>query len=136
MGELETLFAPDRVAVVGASNEEGSVGHAVTHNLLDAFDGEVLAVNPNQETVLGLPCYDDVRETDADLAVVAVPPTAAVEVVRGAAGAGIQSVVVVTAGFSEAGEAARERELLDIAETHGMNLVGPNSLGVMSTPVG
>ena len=136
MGELETLFAPDRVAVVGASNEDGSVGHAVTHNLLDAFDGEVLAVNPNQETVLGLPCYDDLRETDADLAVVAVPPTAAVEVVRSAARAGIENVVVITAGFSEAGEAARERELLDIAETHGMNLVGPNSLGVMSTPVG
>jgi acetyl coenzyme A synthetase (ADP forming)-like protein len=135
MGELETLFAPDRVAVVGASNEEGSVGHAVTRNLLDAFDGEVLAVNPNQETVLGVPCYDDVRETDADLAVVAVPPTAAVEVVRSAARAGIQNVVVITAGFSEAGEAARERELLDIAGEHGMNLVGPNSLGVMSTPV-
>jgi acetyl coenzyme A synthetase (ADP forming)-like protein len=135
MGELETLFAPDRVAVVGASNEEESVGHAVTRNLLDAFDGEVLAVNPNQETVLGVPCYDDVRETDADLAVVAVPPTAAVEVVRSAARAGIQNVVVITAGFSEAGEAARERELLDIAGEHGMNLVGPNSLGVMSTPV-
>ena len=135
MGELETLFAPDRVAVVGASSEEGSVGHAVTRNLLDAFDGEVLAVNPNQETVLGVPCYDDVRETDADLAVVAVPPTAAVEVVRSAARAGIQNVVVITAGFSEAGEAARERELLDIAGEHGMNLVGPNSLGVMSTPV-
>ena len=135
MGELETLFAPDRVAVVGASNEEGSVGHAVTRNLLDTFDGEVLAVNPNQETVLGVPCYDDVRETDADLAVVAVPPTAAVEVVRSAASAGIQNVVVITAGFSEAGEAARERELVDIAGEHGMNLVGPNSLGVMSTPV-
>jgi len=135
MGELETLFAPDQVAVVGASSEEGSVGHAVTRNLLDAFDGEVLAVNPNQETVLGVPCYDDVRETDADLAVVAVPPTAAVEVVRSAARAGIQNVVVITAGFSEAGEAARERELLDIAGEHGMNLVGPNSLGVMSTPV-
>jgi acetyl coenzyme A synthetase (ADP forming)-like protein len=135
MGELQTLFAPDRVAVVGASEEEGSVGYAVTQNLQETFDGEVLAVNPNQETVLGLPCYDDVRETGADLAVVAVPPTAAVEVVRSAASAGIRNVVVVTAGFSEAGEAARERELVDIAEEHDLNLVGPNSLGVMSTPV-
>jgi acetyltransferase len=135
MGELETLFAPDRVAVVGASEEEGSVGYAVTQNLLETFDGEVLAVNPSRETVFGLPCYDDVRETEADLAVVAVPPTAAVEVVRSAAGAGIENVVVITAGFSEAGEASRERELLSIAEEHDLNLVGPNSLGILSTPV-
>jgi acetyl coenzyme A synthetase (ADP forming)-like protein len=136
MGELETLFAPDRVAVVGASDEEGSVGYAVTRNLLDSFDGEVLAVNPNREAVLGLPCYDDVRETGADLAVVAVPPTVAVEVVRGAGSAGIENVVVITAGFSEAGEATREQELRRIAAEHDLNLVGPNSLGVMSTPVG
>jgi acetyl coenzyme A synthetase (ADP forming)-like protein len=135
MGELETLFAPDRVAVVGASDEEGSVGHAVTRNLLDTFDGEVLAVNPNRETVLGLACYDDVGETDADLAVVVVPATVAVGVVRSAAAAGIDNVVVITAGFSEAGEAGRERELRDIAGEHDLNLVGPNSLGIMSTAV-
>jgi acetyltransferase len=136
MGELETLFAPDRVAVVGASEEAGSVGRAVTANLLEAFDGEVLAVNPNSETVLGLPCYDDIRATDADLAVVVVPPSIAVEVVRSAGRAGIGSVVVITAGFSEAGEAARERELREIATEYDIDLVGPNSLGVLSTPVG
>jgi len=136
MGELETLFTPDRVAVVGASEEAGSVGRAVTANLLDAFDGEVLAVNPNSETVLGLPCYDDVRATDADLAVVVVPPAVAVEVVRSAGRAGIGSVVVITAGFREAGEAARERELREIAAEYDLDLVGPNSLGVLSTPVG
>ncbi len=136
MGELETPFAPDRVAVVGASEEAGSVGRAVTANLLEAFDGEVLAVNPNSETVLGLPCYDDVRATDADLAVVVVSPAVAVEVVRSAGRAGIGNVVVITAGFSEAGEASREQELRAIAERYDLNLVGPNSLGVLSTAVG
>lgn len=136
MGELSTLFAPSRIAVVGASEEEGTVGHAVTRNLLEAFDGEVLAVNPNRETVLGLSCYDDVREVDADLAVVAVPASAAVEVVRGAAEAGIENVVVITAGFSEAGNVGHERDLVAIAEEYDLNLVGPNSLGILSTAVG
>ena len=136
MGELSTLFAPSRVAVVGASEQEGTVGHAVTRNLLAAFDGEVVAVNPNRETVLGLPCHDDLHEVDADLAVVAVPASAAVEVVRDAAEAGIENVVVITAGFSEAGNAGRERDLVAIAEEYDLNLVGPNSLGILSTAVG
>ena len=136
MGTLSTLFAPDGVAVVGASGQEGSVGHAVTRNLLDTFQGEVLAVNPNREQVLGLPCHDDVGETGADLAVVAVPADVAVEVVRNAGVAGIENVVVITAGFSEAGDADRERELVAAAEEHDLNLVGPNSLGILSTEVG
>jgi len=139
MGSLATLFAPERVAVVGASDEEGSVGHAVTRNLLEHFAGSVVAVNPNQEAVLGLSCYDSLSEADpVDVAVVAVPPAVAVDVVREAGEVGVENVVVITAGFSEAGSegAARERDLVAIAEEYDLNLVGPNSLGVMSTGVG
>ncbi|MEF8887053.1 MAG: acetate--CoA ligase family protein [Haloarculaceae archaeon] len=142
MGRLSTLFAPDRVAVVGASDEAGSVGRAVTGHLVEDFAGEVLAVNPNRETVLGLACHDSLSALDApgevDVAVVLVPPEPAVEAVREAGAVGIENVVVVTAGFSEAGSegAARERELAAAAEEHDLNLVGPNSLGIMSTPSG
>jgi len=139
MGELETLFAPTRVAVVGASNEEGSVGWAVTRNLIESFDGEVLPVNPQQSTVLGLACHDDVAEvTPIDVAIISVPVEIAVQEVREAAEAGVENVVVITAGFSEAGAdgASRERELVAVAEEYDLNLVGPNSLGVMSTGVG
>jgi len=142
MGRLSTLFAPDRVAVVGATDSEGSVGHAVTTNLLDSFTGEVLAVNPNKETVLGLPCYDNLVDLDdsssVDVAVVVVPPTVAVEVIENAGEAGIENVVVITAGFGETGSdgAERERRLREAAREYDLNLVGPNSLGVMSTPVG
>ncbi|MEF8900598.1 MAG: acetate--CoA ligase family protein [Halovenus sp.] len=139
MGELATLFAPDRVAVIGASDEKGSVGRAVTENLLTAFEGTVLAVNPNKASVLGLDCHDDIGDVSGvDVAVVVVPPPVAVEAVRDAGRAGIENVVVITAGFSEAGSegAAREAELVDIAEEYDLNLVGPNCLGVMSTGVG
>jgi acetyltransferase len=139
MGTLGTLFAPERVAVVGASTQEGSVGRAVTSNLVDSFDGEVLAVNPNSDEVLGLDCHDSLAGlSDVDVAVVVVPPDIAVEAVREAGETGIDNVVVITAGFSEAGSegAARERELVDIAQQYDLNLVGPNCVGVMSTGVG
>ncbi|MDQ2072176.1 acetate--CoA ligase [Haloarcula sp. H-GB4] len=142
MGRLSTLFAPERVAVVGATDSEGSVGHAVTTNLLDSFAGEVVAVNPNKETVLGLPCYNNLDGLEdpgsVDVAVVVVPPTVAVEVIENAGEAGIENVVVITAGFGETGSdgAEREQRLRDAASEYDLNLVGPNSLGVMSTPVG
>jgi len=139
-GALSSLFAPDRVAVVGASGEAGSVGRAILENLQADFAGDVLAVNPNRETVLGTACHDAVSDIEApvDLAVVVVPPEVAVDAVRDAGEAGVDAVVVITAGFGEAGAegATRERELREAAATHDIALVGPNSLGVMSTPVG
>ena len=136
---LTDLFAPSRVAVVGATESEGSIGRAIVTNLRDEFDGETVPVNPNYDSVFGLDCYPDLASApDIDLAIVVVPPHVAVDVVRGAGEAGIENVVVITAGFGETGSegASRERELQDIAEEYDLNLVGPNSLGVMSTPVG
>ncbi|WP_231183440.1 acetate--CoA ligase [Haladaptatus sp. DYF46] len=136
---LTDLFAPSRVAVVGATENEGSIGRAIVTNLRDEFDGETVPVNPNYDEVFGLHCYPDLASApDIDLAVVVVPPRIAVDVVRGAGEAGVRNVVVITAGFGETGSegAERERELQDIAAEYDLNLVGPNSLGVMSTPVG
>ncbi|WP_277556250.1 acetate--CoA ligase family protein [Halobaculum limi] len=138
MSTLAGLFAPDRVAVVGATEREGSVGRAVTENLLDRFDGAVIPVNPKRETVLGTPCVASVAEADPDMAVVAVPPGAVLDVVRECGEAGVQNVVVLTAGFGETGAegADRERQLRGVAAEYDLNVVGPNSLGVMSSPVG
>ncbi|RXK49025.1 acetate--CoA ligase alpha subunit [Halorientalis pallida] len=140
MGELATMFAPDRVAVVGATESEGSVGRAITSNLAADFDGEVVPVNPNAESVLGLPCYEDVGSVPGtvDVAVVVVPASIAVDVVASCGEAGIENVVVITAGFSEAGSdgASRERRLREVADEYDLNVVGPNSLGIMSTGVG
>ncbi len=137
MGELTELFAPERVAVVGATEREGSIGRAIMENLVDEFDGEVVPVNPKYDEIMGLSCVSDVSESGADMAVVVVPPKIAVEAVRQAGQAGIRNVVVITAGFSETGSegASREQELREISEEYDINLVGPNCLGVMSTPV-
>jgi acetyl coenzyme A synthetase (ADP forming)-like protein len=136
---LTDLFTPSRVAVVGATENEGSIGRAIVTNLRDEFDGETVPVNPNYDEVFGLDCYPDLASApDIDLAIIVVPPHIAVDVVRGAGEAGVRNVVVITAGFGETGSegAERERELQDIAAEYDLNLVGPNSLGVMSTPVG
>ncbi|MDJ1433464.1 acetate--CoA ligase [Halostagnicola sp. A-GB9-2] len=139
MGRLSELFEPDTVAVVGATDREGAVGRAILENLSSGFAGEVVPVNPNRDTVLGLECYADLESAPAvDLAIVIVPPLVVLETLREIGEAGTENVVVITAGFSETGVegAERERELREIAETYDLNVVGPNSLGVMSTPVG
>ncbi|MDS0293191.1 acetate--CoA ligase family protein [Halogeometricum luteum] len=138
MGELSELFVPRRVAVVGATEREGSVGRAIMENLIEDFDGDVVPVNPKYDEVFGVPAVAGVGESDADLAIVVVPPHIAVDAVREAGEAGIRNVVVITAGFGETGSegASREQELTEVAEAYDLNLVGPNSLGVMSTPTG
>ena len=70
MGTLSALFTPERVAVVGATERQGSVGRALVENLTADFDGTVVPVNPNYESVRGLDCVDSVSEADADLVVV------------------------------------------------------------------
>ncbi|WP_138006032.1 acetate--CoA ligase family protein [Halalkalirubrum salinum] len=138
MGTLTELFAPDRIAVIGATEREGSIGRAVTTNLIADFKGTVVPVNPNYDEVLGLPCVEDIAAANADMAVVVVPPKIALQAVEEAGKAGVKNVVVITAGFGETGGdgASREQRLRKIAETYDLNVVGPNSLGIMSTTTG
>ncbi|MCW7080230.1 MAG: acetate--CoA ligase family protein [Candidatus Methanospirare jalkutatii] len=136
MRELERLFNPRTVAVVGATPKEGKVGNTLLRNLL-RFEGEVFAVNPKYERVLGVRCFPSLREipADVDLVVVAVPAHAVLGVLEECASLNIQNVVVISAGFKEAGKegAALEAELVRICRRNGINLVGPNCLGVIST---
>ena len=131
------LFDPDRVAVVGGTDSEGSIGRAIMENL-ESFEGTVVPINPKKDEVLGHPAVASVEDIQEpiDLAVVVVPPQIALEATRELGENGVKNVVVITAGFGEAGSdgATRERELTAIAEEYEMNLVGPNSLGLMSTP--
>ncbi len=135
---VDGLFEPERVAVVGATEREGSIGRAIVENL-QGFDGDVVGVNPGYDEVLGVPCYPEIADVPGvDVAVIVVPASVAVQEVREAAEADVRNVVVITAGFGETGAegAARERELVAVADEHDLALVGPNSLGVMSTPRG
>ncbi len=138
MVTVSGVFDPERVAIVGATERDGSVGRAITENLLEDFGGEIVPVNPNVDRVFEVDCRDTVTGADVDLAVIAVPPEAALEAVETAGTEGIENIVVITAGFGETGSegARRERRLQELAAEYDLNIVGPNSLGVISTPSG
>lgn len=134
--DLSGLFAPDRVAVVGASDREGSIGRLLVENL-DSYAGKVVPVSARADTVFGQSAPDSLDETGTvDLVVVAIPPEDTLAVLETAGEQGTENAVVVTAGFEESGGDEYADRLQDIAAQYGMNVVGPNSMGVMSTATG
>ncbi len=126
---LARVLSPRSVAVIGASRDEGAIGHKVLRNLLDGgFAGPIHPVNPNAVEVAGLACHSKVPD-GVDLAVVAVPARYVLDVARDCANAGVAGLVVLTSGFAETGQRDVESELLGICRTAGMRLVGPELSG-------
>ena len=135
---LEAFFQPRGVAVVGASRDEGKLGHAVLRNIMQySYPGFIYPVNPKANEILGLRSYESVLETPdpVDLAVVVVPNRFVQSVVEECGQRGIRGVVIITAGFREAGrEGVRmEREIVATAKRYGIRMVGPNCLGIIDT---
>jgi acyl-CoA synthetase (NDP forming)/GNAT superfamily N-acetyltransferase len=136
VASLTRLLSPRSVAVIGAGRDPSGIGHQVLANLVDGgFPGPVYPVNPHATQVAGLRAYADLREISGpvDLAVVATPAAAVLGVARHCAEHGVRGLVVVSAGFAEAGGKADERTLLAICREAGMRLVGPNCLGIVNT---
>ena len=139
---LDYLFNPKSVALIGASSQPGSVGGVLVKNLTTSgFGGEVMLVNPNYEAIEGQVCYPDVASLPAtpDLAVVSIPPRLVPGVVGELSERGTRAAVVITAGFGEGGEAEgrqRRQALLDAARPHLLRIVGPNCLGILVPRVG
>lgn len=136
--DLEPLFAPRSVAVVGASRTPGSVGHAITRNLIyGGFTGVVYPINPKAKSIMGCRCTPRVSQIDdeVDLAVLVIPATAVQDVICEAAEHGTKHFVVITAGFKEIGGEGveRERRLGALAQEKGLSILGPNCLGVINT---
>jgi len=138
VASLRPLLAPNAVAVVGASNAPGSVGGTIFANLLDGgFAGIATPVNRTAQVVHSVRAYPRVSDIPEapELAVLAVPASEVLDVARDAASAGVRALVVISAGFAERDAEGRARQdaLLDLARDHGIRLIGPNSLGVLST---
>ena len=135
---MRGVLFPRAVAVVGASRRADSIGHQLLQNILTGgFTGSVFAVNPEAREVQGLQSYARIGDigTPVDLAVIAVPAESVLDVVRDCAGAGVKALLVVSAGFAEAGPEGevRQRELLRTARTSGMRVIGPNSFGIINS---
>jgi len=161
--EIQSFFEPSHgIAVIGASNKKGKVGNAVITNLIKGsmkstnvgrakmfkadqekvkgFEGKVYPINSeiNQgDTIGGVPAFKSVFDLPGpvDLAIIVVPSKFVLNVMKDCAQVGVKSVVIITAGFSEFGEAGKksETELVEFAHQNGMRIIGPNCLGIIRT---
>ncbi len=131
---LDKLFQPRSIALIGASTKPSSVGAALMQNLLRAgFDGPVLPVNPNTAAIKGVLTYPDIARLPLvpDLAVIATPPHTVPQLIADLGARGTRAVIVITAGVGESQQGGgRLQEMLDAARPHILRIVGPNCLGV------
>jgi len=122
--------------VIGASNEEGSVGYRLLNNLIGVgFKGFVYPVNPFSRSIQGLTAYPSVKKIPwhVDLAIIATPAHVVPQIVEECGEAGVKGVIIVSSGFGEAGMdgKALEEQIVKLKDTYGMRIIGPNCLGIM-----
>ncbi|RIY00860.1 GNAT family N-acetyltransferase [Aureimonas flava] len=130
---LDALFEPRSIALIGASNRPGSVGAVLARNLFGSgFDGPVMPVNPREASIRSAVCYPslDALPMVPDLALIATPAAGVPALVSDLGRRGCRAAVVISSGFDAAGRAA----LLEAARPHLLRVVGPNCLGVLSPP--
>lgn len=137
MDKLDAIFAPETIAVIGASNQKGKVGHDIFANILSGgFTGTLYPVNPKAKSVLSVKCYISIKviPDPIDLAMIILPPKAAMGTVKQCIAKGVKGIVIVSAGFKEVGgEGAEvENKIKKLCADAGVRLVGPNCLGVIN----
>ena len=130
------FLSPKSIAIVGASDKEGSVGRAITSNILKGYTGKIFPINPTRETVFDKKAYKSVLDVpeEIDLAVVVTKNDVVPSILEECGKKKLKGVIIITAGFKEVNEegAALERRLGEIAKQYNLRIIGPNCLGVMN----
>jgi acetyltransferase len=134
---LSAMFAPKSIALIGASEKPGSVGHSLLENL-QPFRGRVFPINPNHARLLGQKAFPTIRDTpqEVDLAVIATPAATVPGIVAECAAADVKGAVIISAGFKECGPAGAELEEQILKRRGKMRIIGPNCVGVMLPHIG
>ncbi|MGC8620180.1 MAG: acetate--CoA ligase alpha subunit [Thermoplasmata archaeon] len=138
MENLDSMFKPRSIAIVGASRDPHSIGFSVVKNLIDSkYQGKIYPVNPKADEILELKCYHSVLDIpdDVDLGVITVPAAITPSVVEECGKKGVKGLAVIASGFSEVGREDLEEKILEIAKKYGMRILGPNIVGIMSNPM-
>jgi len=133
---LEKIFNPKSVAVIGASDEEGSVGYVLAKNFLESgFEGEVYLVNIRKNEIFGIKSYQSVEQLPktVDLAVIATPAKTVPDIVEQCGKKGIKGIIIISAGFKEVGPEGKalEDKIFEIKKKYGLRIIGPNCLGII-----
>ena len=135
--KLDSIFRPKRIALIGVSNDPKSVGGITLTNLVGAgYQGVVYPINPKREAVMGIPCYPDVKSLPKtpDLAVIMTAASAVPGIIKECGEAGINGIIIMSAGFKETGENGKtleENVKKQLAAFPGMRVIGPNCLGII-----
>jgi acetyltransferase len=133
---LDRIFNPKSIAVIGASEREGSIGAKILRNLVGAnYKGAVFPVNPFRQTVQRMAAYPSILKVPqrVDLAVIATPAHTVPQIVEECGKAGVSGIIIISAGFKGTGEEGTllEKNLLSHQKIYGMRIIGPNSFGVI-----
>jgi len=133
---LDKVFNPQRIAVIGASEREDAVGFRLLQNLIGVgYKGVVYPVNPFRPTVQGITAYPNIKRIprQVDLAIIATPAHTVPQIIEECGTAGVPGVIIVSAGFKEAGEEGQviEKQIVEHKNRYNMRIIGPNSLGIM-----
>ncbi|UCD56962.1 MAG: CoA-binding protein, partial [Candidatus Hydrogenedentota bacterium] len=134
---MEFFFKPKSVAVVGASRNPRKFGSIIMTNLFHlGYEGKIFPVNPKGEDIAGLATYTSVGliPDEVELAILAVPASATIRVMKDCAEKRVKGVVIISSGFKEAGETGAEyqREIVEIATSAGLRIIGPNTTGILN----
>jgi acetate---CoA ligase (ADP-forming) len=135
---LRWFFKPTSVAVVGASRDPSSIGHRILDALvMNRFQGPVYPINPKAKVIGSMPAYASLAKLPepVDLAIIAVPRDAVLSTIDECAQCGVKALIVITAGFAEAGATGKslQKLLVEKVRGYGMRMVGPNCMGLLNT---
>jgi len=133
---LDKIFNPRNIAVIGASDEEGSVGCTLMKNLTElGYEGKVYPVNIRKTEILGFNVYQTVEQLPetVDLAIIATPAKTVPDIVEQCGKAGIKGIIIISAGFKEVGPEGKalEDRILEIKKRYNLRIIGPNCLGII-----
>lgn len=131
---MKGLLNPKSIAVIGASRDPKKIGNALLSNVKKSFRGKLYPINPNAKSILGLKCYKSILEVHGktDLALIAIPARNVPPVVQECVDKGVKNIIIISAGFSEAGNRKGEEEILRITRGKA-RVLGPNCFGIVNT---
>ena len=138
ISDLDSIFYPKSIAIIGASRQPGSLGQSLLANIIGSrFEGIVYPVNPKAKGILGIKCYPSVMDIpdEVELAVIIVPSQAVAAVIEECGKKKVKAAIIISAGFKEIGRQGAELEqgVQQLVQKYGISLVGPNCLGIINT---
>ena len=130
---MKYFFNPRSVAIFG-SMKEGKTGFEIVKNMMEGgFKGDIFPISQSEGQIFGLNIYPDFKNLDIDLAVIAIPSQLTPSLLEDLGNQGINSVIIISAGFSEVGNLEQEEKIKQIAQQYQIRIIGPNCAGIMNT---